>query len=184
MDRPPAFFNHLNLKRKLKMKRILLSVIVVLLGWVYLMSQTSAQSVSFSSVRDGWFIARDSALTNSNTKVSVVFPLFLKTDRASTSFNSFEAARVLVMAKQTNDSVSAEVFIRVGQVTGGTAGTTYRDVLIDTLSATKRFFNVDLSSYAVFPQIAVVVKGLSAGNGVSAKWSAIAGAAGKSIVIP
>lgn len=144
-------------------------------------TESDAQAVQWANMKDAQYLAKDSSLANSTTKLSQSITLFAKTGLQSTSTNYLHGARLLVMGRQTNDSLNAKIWLRVGQ-TGGTAGSNYGRFLVDSLQAGRKAANIDLSPYLVFPQLVVEVVGESAGNGFQAVWSALFGGAGKQTV--
>ncbi len=165
------------------MKRTLILFVAffVALGMAGVFNEALGQTVANVNTK-GVIMAQDSSLTNSGTSASSVISLIAKKDDYRTSVNYLAAASVLVTGKQASDSVYADVYVRVGKISGGTAKSTYADVLVDSLKSTKTATVVDLSKYLTFDQLAIVVKGRSAGNGASATWSAIFGGVGKPVV--
>ena len=105
--------------------------------------------------------------------------------------NFLEGARILVVARQTHDSVNSVVFLQVGNnIISGTEGTDFGTILIDTLQSTTaggvkttEVININLASYLCFKQVRLKVVAYT-GAGVGAvqylpKWSAIIGAQGR-----
>jgi hypothetical protein len=141
-----------------------------------------SQQVSYTNVKDAAYLAKDSSLADAGTKVSQPITMFAKTSKLSTSVNYLHGATITIYGSQTNDSVHALIYLRVGQITGGTAKSTYGDVLVDSLTLTKNFVQIQLTNYKFSPEIAVKVVGSAAGNGYLAKWSAQFNGAGIAII--
>jgi hypothetical protein len=103
-------------------------------------------------------------------------------------FINFQAgARLLILARQTHDSVNAVVYLQVGNnIISGTEGTDFGTILIDTLQSanawkTTEVININLASYLAFKQCRLKVVALT-GVAVGAmlpKWSALIGGQGK-----
>ena len=143
----------------------------------------SLAQVSYTNTKAALYLAKDSSLVNGGTKLSQPVTVFSKTPKLSTGVNYLNGASVIVYGKQTNDSLHGLIYIRVGQITGGTPKVSYADVLVDSLTLTKNTALLDLTKYLYFPEVAIKIIGASAGNGIQATWSAQFGGAGKPIVL-
>jgi hypothetical protein len=124
------------------------------------------------------YLAKDSALSNSNTKISGAISLLVKNSQGTKSINYQHGAHVLVMGKQTNDSVHALIYVNTGIITGGTRATSFQRILVDSLTLTKNVVNLNLAVYLDYPELTIEVAGAAAGNGNGAKWSALFGGTG------
>jgi len=133
-------------------------------------------------------MAIDSALADAGSKTSqpVVLWNYSRTGAAASQVNYFTKAYVAVSAKQTNDSIRANVFLLYGNnIASGTLGKDYFKVWVDSLyagvdSIGTRHVNIkiDVSAYTTFPQLAVMVTGKYWGNGYVPTWRAYFGGVG------
>lgn len=163
------------------MKKLMILSLFVALGTMLIFTPAVSQDASFRN-QVTINIATDSAATNSITKYSQIFTMFLKTGKQTTSKNYLNGLRVLVTGFQSHDSLNGEVSVQVGQISGGTLNKTYTNIIIDTITASKLYLNIDLSAYALYPEMRIKYTGLSAGNAVGvlpALWSAKIGGVGK-----
>lgn len=132
-------------------------------------------------------IGLDTTLANGGTTYSKILSLNRQYTQANTNagqpiyFNANQYARILVLGRQTNDSVHSYIYLQYGNITGGTKGKDYGEVLVDSLTLTKAAVNMDLSTYKVFKEARIKMVGLAAGNGVLAKWSANAAIIGSPV---
>jgi len=135
------------------------------------------QSLSVNS-----YMAKDTTITG--TKYSDILVLNSKSITQEDRYVNYSAgAHILVLARQTNDSVNSIVYLQVGQNLSGTEGTDYGTIYIDTLLSTRKLINIDLTPYLDYKQVRLKVVAIT-GVGVSAhasflpKWSAILGGKG------
>jgi hypothetical protein len=126
------------------------------------------------------YIAVDSAI--SGTKYSKVLTLNSKDVNNADLFVNYATGHILVLARQTNDSILAEVYLEYGKkITGGTYGKDFGRVFIDTLQSTKHSINIDLTPYLDYAQvrIRVVLDTTGSKSGLLPKWSAVFAGKGK-----
>jgi hypothetical protein len=166
------------------MKHNLLNLfpILLVLSFLFSASQETTAQVSFQKSKAYTILAQDSSLANAGSKSSITQAVFSKGASVTTTKIFNKGARILVMGNQTNDSVHANIYINIGQITSGTVKKTYAKILIDSLTLTKNYANIDLSSYLVYPEVSVTVTGAAAGNGYLAKWSAIFGGVAEYVI--
>jgi hypothetical protein len=158
------------------MKKVLFIFLAMAMAFVLMGFTPSNAPAQASWVNQTTYaIATDSVVTNAGTKYSQIIQMQLKTTKQLTSVNYLDGLKILVTGYQIRDSVNAEVSLQVGQVAGGTLNKQYTSIVIDTLTSTKKYLIIDLSSYLLFPQARLKVTGLAAGNGSTsypAVWNA------------
>jgi hypothetical protein len=170
------------------MKNILVFMVLVISIIGISNAQTGATDIDQGLQVNG-YLAVDSTITG--TKYSGILTLNSKVIGTESAFvNYLEGAHILVLARQTHDSVNSLVYLQVGQnIASGTEGTDYGSIFIDTLqsaNATRKVevINIDLAPYLNYKEARIKVTAFT-GVGVSAiaaqipKWSAIIGAQGK-----
>jgi hypothetical protein len=166
------------------MKKILVLAIlnILLVGIGY--AQTGADLDQGLQING--YMAKDSTITG--TKYSGILTLNTKDVSVENSFvNYLAGAHILVLARQTRDSINALVYLQVGQnLASGTEGTDFGTIFIDTLQnanaiRVNKVINIDITPYLNYSQVRVKVvayTGVAVGA-VLPKWSALIGAQGK-----
>jgi hypothetical protein len=156
------------------MKTFLFTVILSILTLGIVSAQTLDQGLSVNS-----YLAKDSVITG--TKYSKTLILNSKISGDENAFVNYAGgAHILVLARQTHDSVSSAVYLQVGQNLSGTEGKDFGSILVDTLSSTKKVINIDLAPYLDYKQVrlkVVAITGVAVGV-LEPDWSAVLGAKG------
>ena len=149
-------------------------------------AQTTGATDLDQSLQLNSYLASD--VTNASTTYSSVLTLNYNDPSNPNSYvNFWGGAHILVLGRQTHDSVNAVISLQVGQnIATGTEGKDFGTILIDTIQSANawkvtKVINIDLSPYLGFQQVrikAVAFTGNAVG-GMLPKWSAIIGAQGK-----
>jgi hypothetical protein len=166
------------------MKKAIILAVAALMIFGLAPQQANAQgagsSINNTNINPFLQIALDSAITNASTDSSAIFSMDTwKTDPLN-GHNYFESSKVIVTCRQTNDSVSAKVYVEVGNIstTGAVPGRSYsQPIYVDSLYKGHEAIAIDMSTYKMFPQAQIKVTGM-AGAGYLAKWSAFFGGIG------